>query len=373
VVAQASWAVFYKKSLDERLGIVQEHSQLTAEQVNRLKQSLHDNPYLLKFSENVIGIYALPLGIASHFIINGKEYIVPMVTEERTVVAAASYGAKLAQAGGGFTAQVLLVKTVGQIVLTHVPTIERARLVVTEHASELVQYARTLAPDMCARGGGPFDLHARIINTQRGAQLIVELYVNTCDAMGANVVTRLVEQLSPTLVRLTGGTMLMAIVDNQATGRIVRARAVWLRSILGGDTIERILDAHACACAGMARCVTHNKGIMNGIDAVALATGNDTRALEAGAHAFAVRNNTYQPLTRYYTNETGDLVGEIELPLAVGIVGGATCHPTAQLARQLLQIQLADELACVMASVGLAQNFAALRALVQEGIAHAFT
>lgn len=368
------WHGFYRKSIDERMQLVRDQSALHDEQIEQLCKSLNGCAFIAGLGENTLAAYALPFSIAPYFIVNGISYTVPMVTEEKTVVAAASLGAKLARTSGGFTAHVCAPIAISQIVLTHVPDMNRAQQLIVDHKSELLAYAQDFFIGMQKRGGGLTDLSTRVVQTARGGMLSVDLQVNTCDAMGANSATRIAQYLAPKIARLTGGTVLMGIISNLAIKRIAYARAVWQRAVLGDACIQRILDAYALACADPFRCVTHNKGIMNGIDAVALATGNDFRALEAGAHAYAAFGHPYQPLTRYYTNEQGDLVGEIELPLAVGIVGGTIGrHPMAQLAIRLLQIKTSDELACVMASVGLAQNFAALRALVGEGITHAFS
>jgi len=308
---QEPWAGFYKKSVDERLQLVQDYGGVTSEQISSLKRSLVGREFLEKLRENVIGAYTLPLSMAPNFVINGKVYLVPMVTEEQTVVAAASLGAKLAGISGGFTASVTPPVALGQIVLIHVPDIEHVQKLIRNNVQNLTAQAQQFLSGMYARGGGLVALQARKIETARGAMLIVEVQVNTCDAMGANIVTRVAELLAPGLARLTGGTVLMGIVNNLAVSRIARARAIWPRAVLGDVCIERILDAYACACADMARGVTHNKGIMNGIDAVALATGNDFRALEAGAHGYAAREQFYQPLTHYYTNKQGDLGGGI--------------------------------------------------------------
>lgn len=365
------WHGVYRKTASERLALLREHAGLSCEHALVLEQSLHGHIVEQSLSENVVGMYALPLSIALHFIINGKSYVVPMVTEEKTVVAAASYGALLAQHGGGFTAHASASLARGHMVFARVPDTTRAQAIIVQHKDDLMMQAQDVFPAMIARGGGVVDLTTYVVQTFRGDMLIVEIVVNTCDAMGANIVTRVAEYLSGKIACLIGATTLMAIVNNVCAQRIVYARAVWPRAVLGDACIARIMDAYAFACADQGRCATHNKGIMNGIDAVALATGNDFRAIEAGAHAYASANGCC-PLTHYAVNEGGDLVGEIELPLAVGTVGGAVSrHPCAAIALELLHVHSATELAQTMACVGLAQNFAALRALVCEGIMHA--
>lgn len=367
------WHGMHRKTVHDRIQLLRERVGLRAEHVDMLERSMREFEGVQALSENVIGMCALPLSIAPHFVINGKCYVVPMVTEEKTVVAAASYGALLARAGGGFTARAPEPVASGQLVFTHVPDIVQAQTIIVQHKNDLVAHAQKVLGSMIARGGGMVDLTVHVVNTFRGDMLVVELFVNTCDAMGANVVTRVAEHLAPKIACLTGGTALMGVVNNVCVQRVVRARAVWPRAVLGDVCIARIVDAYACACADAGRCATHNKGIMNGIDAVALATGNDFRALEAGAHVYAALGHAYQPLTRYTINEAGDLVGEIEVPLVVGTVGGAIArHPCTTIALEILQVHSATELAQVMACVGLAQNLAALRALVSEGISHAF-
>lgn len=319
--------------------------------------------------ENVVGLHALPIGIATYFTINGRELLIPMVIEEPSVVAAASHAAKLARPGGGFQAEADASLMIGQIQLVGIADAEGAVADITARASELLASLQDVDAVLVKHGGGPRELSARVLDTARGRMVVAELTVDVRDAMGANAVNTMCERLAPQLERITGGRARLRILTNLAVRRLARARAVWKKEVIGEDTVEGILDGWAFAQADVFRCATHNKGIMNGIDAVALATGNDWRALEAGAHAYAARSGKYAPLTRYEKDAQGNLIGFIELPIAVGVVGGATrTHPLAQLALKIMGVSTARELAMVMACVGLANNFAALRALATEGI-----
>jgi hydroxymethylglutaryl-CoA reductase len=259
---------------------------------------------------------------------------------------------------------------IGQIQLVNLKEPDVARESVLAHTRELLELANARDPVLVKLGGGAKGLRAKVLETTRGRMLVVELLVDVRDAMGANAVNTMAEAVAPMLERLTGAAARLRIISNLATERLARAWVKWDKNVIGGEAlVDGILDAYAFATADPYRCATHNKGIMNGIDAVVIATGNDFRAVEAGAHAYAARSGTYQPLTRYWKDEHGNLHSEIELPLAVGIVGGATkTHPTAKIVLKILGVRSANEFAEVLAAVGLAQNFAALRALVKEGI-----
>ena len=361
---------FYKKTYQERLAILKQNFGLTDEDLVTLRSSdvMHFQ-MANHMVENVISTMALPLGLATNFLINGTDYLVPMSVEESSVIAAACHAAKLARHSGGFTVTTTQPHMVGQIQLIGVADSAVAKAIILQHKKMLLNLANSQDEVLIAKGGGAVELEFKDLQTERGAMLIVYLIVNVCNAMGGNIVNTMVEKISPYIEQITGLTSRLKIVCNGASRRIAKATAVWQRDVVGDDIIEGILDADAFARADSLRAATHNKGIMNGIDAVALATGNDFRAIEAGAHSYAVRNSTYQPLSRYYRDESGDLVGELEIPLAVGIVGGIIkTHPIAQISLKILGVQSACELAQVMAAVGLAQNFAALRALVSEGI-----
>jgi len=312
--------------------------------------------------ENIVGTQELPFGLATNFRINGKDYLIPMVIEEPSVIAAASHAAKLAREAGGFWAEADESIMRGEIqVLDAGPEAEKR---ITEAKEELLEMANTCSQTLSKLGGGAKDIEIKRVN----GMLVLHLLVDVKDAMGANTVNTMLEKISPRVQELTGGRIGFRIISNLCDLRLARARARWPKALLGEDVIQGILDGYRLAEKDIYRTVTHNKGIMNGIDAVALATGQDWRAIEAGAHGWAARNG-YKPLTRYWLDEKGDLWGEIELPLAVGVVGGSIkSNPVAQIALKILGVKSAKELSSVMAAVGLAQNFAALRALAKEGI-----
>ena len=357
----------YEKSIDERRSVIQKYAHLSSTDLDLLEKcGALDQSIIDSISENVIGAFALPLGIATHFVVNNRPCLIPFVTEEASVVAAASYAAKLSS---GFTAYADEPIMNGIVQLVHVPDCEKAVQAIRMHQAELVAKANLADPILIAYGGGAYSLATDIIMTSRGTMVIVKLYVNVHSAMGASCVTTMCELIAPDLEKISGGVARMAIINNFAVERKAYAQAIWSRDALGSETIENILDAYAFAYVDVSRACTHNKGIMNGIDAVVTATGNDVRAVEAGAHVWAARSGIYQPLTTFTLNDNHDLLGSIELPLAVGIVGGCTkVHPVARLSLKILGVQSAQELAALMAAVGLAQNFAALRALVCEGI-----
>lgn len=326
--------------------------------------------------ENVIGRFELPLGIATHFVVNGREYAVPMAVEEPSVVAAASFMAKLARGCGGFTADSDPPVMRGQIQLLGIDDLDAASRAVDAAAEEIVALANTHDQALVALGGGccGVECHA-FAETAVGSMLVVHLLVDVRDAMGANTVNSKAELVAPLLERVTGGTARLRILSNLADKRLVRARvrltpeALATSAFEGAAVVSGIVDAGALAEVDPFRAATHNKGIMNGIDPVVLATGNDWRAIEAGAHAWAARGGRYTALTRWRMDCDGALLGSIELPMALGLVGGATrTHPAAQAALVVLGVASATELAEVVASVGLAQNLAALRALSTEGI-----
>ncbi|MFH1445741.1 MAG: hydroxymethylglutaryl-CoA reductase, degradative [Nanoarchaeota archaeon] len=371
---------FYKLSVDERLKKIKEFAELTEEETALLKKTgALEIDSANRMIENVVGTTELPFGLATNFLINDKDYLVPMVIEEPSVVAAASYAAKLARISGGFETESDDPIMIGQIQLVGIENIEEAKKAILREKEDIIKYANEVDPAVLVKyGGGLKDIEVREIDSQRGKMVIVHLLVDCRDAMGANAVNTLAESMSPRLEKITGGTARLRIISNLAVHRKARARAVWTKEVLeestkgemkGEDVIEAILDAYAFADADPYRCTTHNKGIMNGIDAVVMATGNDFRAIESGAHSYAAIDGRYKSLTKYYKNENGDLVGEIEMPMALGLVGGVTkTHPTAKIAVKILGIKTANELGEVIAAVGLAQNFAALRALATEGI-----
>lgn len=369
---------FYKKSVGERVRIVAERTNLTSQERKHLETclALETADSLI---ENVISRYALPLGIAANFIINDRDVLVPMVIEEPSVVAACSFAAKLARSGGGFTADTDSPVMIGQIQVLDVPDLDTAIENIEAHRDELLETANGLHRTIVELGGGAKDIALRRLpDTPAGPMLIVHVLIDTRDAMGANAINTTCEALAPHIETLTGGRVNLRILSNLADRRLARASATWTRDAFaeaGFDdpdaVIQGIIEAWAFAVADPYRATTHNKGIMNGVDAVAVATGNDWRAIEAGAHAYAARTGRYSSLTTFSRTPAGDLHGRIELPLAVGIVGGTTkAHPTAQVALKILGVETAGELAEIMAAVGLAQNVAALRALATEGIQH---
>jgi hydroxymethylglutaryl-CoA reductase len=320
--------------------------------------------------ENAIGMLVLPLGIATNFVINGKEYVLPMAIEEPSVIAASSKAAKIAKIKGGFTAKADRSLMIGQVQLVSLPTsLESAKDKILVNKKDLLHLANSKSKSVIAKDLEVRGIQDKSQNTM-GEMLIVELIIDTQDAMGANAINTMCETIAPRTEELTGGKAVLKILSNYATRRLVRCKAVFDKSELGGGYIvKRILYAYAFAYSDIYRAVTHNKGIMNGIDAVALATGQDFRAIEAGAHAYAARDGTYRSLTKWYKTKEGDLAGEIELPMAVGTVGGiASVHPIAKVALKILDVKTSQELAMVLSAIGLAQNLAAIRALASEGI-----
>lgn len=362
---------FYRLSPEERLRRVAEFAGLTDEEVNLLRKTGSlDIDRADRMIENVIGTTEFPIGIATNFLINGRDYLIPMVTEEPSVVAAASNAAKMARVRGGFRAESTDPVMIGQVQVTSLEEPEEALKRILAEKGRILSRANEKDPFLVSIGGGAKDVEARVIDTIRGKMLIVHLLIDVKDAMGANVVNTMCEAVAPLVEEITGGRVFLRIVSNLATRRLARAEATFSSEALGGrEVVEGIMEAYAFALSDPYRCATHNKGIMNGITAVALATGNDTRAVEAGAHAYAAMGGSYRPLTSWEVDGRGDLVGRIEMPLAVGTVGGATAvHPVARVCRKILGVKTARELAEVMAAVGLAQNLAAMRALATEGI-----
>ena len=361
---------FYNLAFAERLKILQAFAGLTDDELAVLSMKGSLDELADRMIENVVGTMPLPLGIATHFVINQTEYLIPMAIEEPSVVAAASNAAKMARARGGFHTSSTEPIMIGQIQVIKLSDPSSAKFTVLEHKTAILELANRCDPVLVERGGGATDLDVRVIATDSGPQVILHLLVNVKDAMGANAVNTMTESVAPLIEEITGGTVNLRIISNLATHRLARAKAVFARDAIGGEAVvEGILSAYHFAKADPFRCATHNKGIMNGVDAVVIATGNDFRAVEAGAHTYASITGRYLPLTCWEKSSEGDLVGTIELPLALGLVGGATTtHPTAKVNVKLLGVRTANELAEIIAAVGLAQNFAALRALATEGI-----
>lgn len=362
---------FYKLTREERIEKVKEFAQLLPEEVEMFKKG-----HALSFEvaermiENVLGIYELPFAVAVNFLINKRDYMVPMVLEEPSVVAAASNAARYTRKSGGITACTTGPIMRAQIQVTDVADPYGGRLCILENKKEILAQANAQDPVLISKGGGARDVEAYVLDTRYGSMVIVHLIVDTRDAMGANTVNTMAEAVAPLIENYTGGRVYLRILSNLADLRLVRARVVVDREVIGGsEVVEGIVAASAFAEADPYRAATHNKGIMNGVDAVVVATGNDFRAVEAGAHAYAARRGRYEPLSRWEKNKEGNLVGTLEMPLAVGLVGGATkTHPLARLAIKILGVNSATELAEVIGAVGLAQNLAALRALATEGI-----
>ena len=321
--------------------------------------------------ENAVGIFGIPIGIACNFTINGRDVLVPMATEEPSVVAAASNAARIARVQGGFFTSSTGPIMQAQIQVINVADPHAARLRLLEARSSLIEMANQQDPMLIRLGGGVQDLVVRLVEIPGGAYVVAHLVVDVRDAMGANAVNTMAESIADTVADITGGRVLLRILTNKADLRLARARAVFDAEALGGsDVVDDILHAYALAVADPYRAATHNKGIMNGISAVVLATGNDTRAVEAGAHSHAIdRMGRYTSLSHFERDKDGNLVGALELPMPVGLVGGATkVHPTAQAVIKLLEVSTAQELGEIIVAVGLAQNLAACRALVTEGI-----
>ncbi|MFW9935177.1 MAG: hydroxymethylglutaryl-CoA reductase, degradative [Candidatus Thorarchaeota archaeon] len=363
---------FYRLSIQERLEKLRTFADLSDEEVVLLKAfGALDAATADRMIENVVGSYAFPLGIATNFQINGKDYLIPMALEEPSVVAAASNAARMVRKTGGFTARTTDPVMIGQIQVADLPDVKVAQQAVLKQKENLLMVANRQDPILVKFGGGALDLQLRTLESMMGPMLIVHLLVDTRDAMGANAVNTMCEALAPIIEELTKGKVYLRILSNLAVYRLAKAEAIFPAKALGGSKgVDGILKAYAFAQADPYRCATHNKGIMNGIDAVLLATGQDFRAIEAGAHTYAAtREGGYHSLTQYNKTPDGDLRGTIELPMAVGLVGGATrTHPIAKLCVKILGVKKATELAQIIASVGLAQNLAALRALSQEGI-----
>jgi hydroxymethylglutaryl-CoA reductase len=368
---------FYEQSLEERRRSLSSESGLTADDLNALTGvtglSAAQADHMV---ENAVGTYALPLGIARNFVINGREVLIPMAVEEPSVIAGASFMAKLAAAGGGFTVSTDAPEMIGQMQILDVPDMDKAAAAIESHKAELLEQASALDPTLTKLGGGARDLIVRRIeHSAIGPFLVLHLVYDVRDAMGANAVNTALEKLAPRVAAISGGRVHLRILSNLADRRMARASCTIPLDKLAFDDFsaeivrDGIIEAWAFAEADPYRAATHNKGIMNGIDAVVIATGNDWRAVEAGAHAFAARSGRYTSLSTWSKDINGSLVGSLELPMAVGTVGGATrVHPGAQAALKLMKIESAAQLAGIIAAVGLAQNLAALRALATEGI-----
>jgi hydroxymethylglutaryl-CoA reductase len=361
----------YKLPVADRVKFVKEFAGLTDEEIKPLLTPGALNLDLAnRMIENVVGVMPIPLGIATNFLINGKDRLVPMAIEEPSVVAAASNAARMTRPTGGFHTNSTEPVMIGQIQIVNAPDPYSARFEILAQKEKILTHANKQDPVLLSLNGGARELQVRIIETEMGKMVIAELLVDCRDAMGANAVNTMVESVAPIVEELSGGRVYLRIISNLAEKRLARAKATFSKEMLGGeDVVTGIVNAYAFAASDPFRCATHNKGIMNGVTAVVLATGNDTRAIEAGAHAYAARSGHYTSLSTWEKTPSGDLVGTLEMPMAVGIVGGATAsNPIAKLAVKILGVKTARELGEIICATGLAQNLAALRALSAEGI-----
>jgi hydroxymethylglutaryl-CoA reductase len=370
-------AGLYDMTIKDRLASLESEAGVDADVIQVLQQlGGIDSDQADHMIENVVGVFGLPLGIATNFHINGRDILIPMAIEEPSVVAGASFMAKLARTDGGFRASTTEPEMIGQIQVLDVPDPKLATERLMKARDEILAIADEADPLLVQLGGGARDIEVHIIeNTEVGTMLIVHLIYDTRDAMGANAVNTAVERLKPKIESISGGRVHLRILSNLADRRLAKAtcsipaEALSFRDFSGEAVRDGVVDAWAFAAADPYRAATHNKGIMNGIDAVVISTGNDWRAIEAGAHAYAARNGRYTSLSSWNVDASGSLIGTLEMPMAVGIVGGATrVHPMAKACLSLMGVQSARELAEIIVSVGLAQNLAALRALASEGI-----
>ena len=368
---ESSIPKFFEKSRKERLDDVANFANLSNEDLEILQ---NDNGGISfdkadKMVENAIGTFSLPLGIATNFKINGKDYVVPMVIEEPSVIAAASKGAKVARIKGGFTVIADESFSIGQIQMLNVD-IQSAILQIKNSTNEILQLANSKSNTLSKMGKGAKEISCKEIDAPSGKMLIVELLIDVGDAMGANVTNTMCEAVSPLIEKITGGRALLRILSNYSTRRMVKAKAVFEKEAVGGEkVIDDIISAFEFADNDVYRAVTHNKGIMNGTISVANAVGQDSRAIEAAANAYAAQTGVYRSLSKWSKDSEGNLVGELEIPLSVGIVGGiANVHPVAKVCTKILGATSAQELACIMTAAGLAQNYSAIRALSTEGI-----
>ncbi len=362
---------FFEKSHEEKLDIICNFSDLNDEELNHLKNATGglDFEYANKMIENAIGTFSLPLGIATNFKINNVDYLVPMVIEEPSVIAAASKAAKIARVHGGFTAKVNGNISIGQIQVLDV-NIQESISILNSNSNQIVELANSASKTLPKLGKGAKEIQCKEIKTSTSSMLIVELMIDVGDAMGANVTNTMCETVAPLIEKLTGGKTLLRILSNYSTKRMVSVSATFDKDSVGGEqVVDDMIFAYEFADNDVYRAVTHNKGVMNGTISVANATGQDSRAIEAAAHAYASHTGRYRSLTHWSKNKDGHLVGKFEIPLSVGIVGGVTNnHPIAKICTKILNLKNVQELSCVIASTGLAQNFAAMRALATEGI-----
>ena len=367
----SSFSKFFEKSRKDRLDIVASFANLTGEELDVLQSDDGGVSFdkADKMIENAIGTFALPLGIATNFKINGKDYVVPMVIEEPSVIAAASKGAKIARIKGGFKVSADESFSIGQIQMLDVD-ISSAISQIKSHSNEILLLANSKSNTLSKMGKGAKEVSCKEIDTPSGKMLIVELLIDVGDAMGANVTNTMCEAVSPLIEKITGGRALLRILSNYSTRRLVKAEAVFEKNAVGGEkVVDNIIAAFEFADNDVYRAVTHNKGVMNGTIAVANAVGQDSRAIEAAANAYAAKSGRYRSLSKWSKDDDGNLIGTLEIPLSVGIVGGiANVHSVAKVCTKILGVSSAQELACVITATGLAQNYSAIRALATEGI-----
>jgi len=368
----SSISKFFEKSRKDRLDIIANFAQLSNDEINILQNENGGISFdkADKMVENAIGTFSLPLGIATNFKINGKDYLVPMVIEEPSVIAAASKGAKIARIKGGFEVSVTESYSIGQVQILDVTDISSAILKIKNSSNEILQLANSKSNTLSKMGKGAKEISCKEIDTPSDKMLIVELLIDVGDAMGANVTNTMCEAISPLIEKITGGRALLRILSNYSTRRIAKVKAVFDKEAIGGDdVVNNIIMAFEFADNDVYRAVTHNKGIMNGIIAVANAVGQDSRAIESAANAYAAKSGQYRSLSNWSKDSEGNLIGILEIPLSVGIVGGiANVHPVAKICIKILGVTSAQELACVIAATGLAQNYSAIQALATEGI-----
>ena len=367
----SSISKFFEKSRKERLDIVANFANLSSEDLEILQNSNGGISYdkADKMVENAIGTFSLPLGVATNFKINGKDYVIPMVIEEPSVIAAASKGAKIARIKGGFEVTADESYSIGQIQILDVD-IPSAIQKIDDSLNEILTLVNSKSNSLSKMNKGAKEISCKVIDTPSGKMLIAELLIDVGDAMGANITNTMCEAVSPLIEKITGGKTLLRILSNYSTRRIVKAKAIFEKEAVGGEkVVDNIILAFEFADNDVYRAVTHNKGIMNGTIAVANAVGQDSRAIEAAANAYAAKSGTYRSLSKWSKDDDGNLVGILEIPLSVGIVGGiANVHPVAKVCTKILGALSAQELACIMTATGLAQNFSAIRALSTEGI-----
>ena len=362
---------FYKKSIKERLDIVKDFAELSDEDIKVLttNSSGVDMDIMDQLVENVIGCMPLPLGIATNFLINGKDYMIPMAIDETSVIAGASHGAKIIRESGGIIAIAPDSLMIGQIQVTNTSAPYSASVKILNKKKEIIQEANKVDPILVSLGGGLKDIETTVLDTEIGKMIDVHLIIDVCDAMGANAINSIAEKIAPIIEVITGGKVCLKILSNLADKRLVKAIVTIKKDIIGEKAVDGIVKAYQFANATPYRAATHNKGVMNGVSALALATGNDFRALEAGVHSYAARSGQYKPISIWEKDAESNLAGSIEFPAVVGIVGGVSkLHPVARVALKILNVKSASELGTVFGALGLVQNYVILKELATVGI-----